>query len=599
MLELNSNSEIDMRSYMDDLEYLGYIYVDRQQLLDDIPLLELHILSMRYLCSQIMSTKSGYFFCEFNKKNIINFLQDYENCPPSFFINRKSESGNESLNSQKTLIPLLERGYAQEFIETYMKLTSIVSIKGLLAGLSNRAFETNKKTSDGLPLHKLGFEINEADNMRVYYKKENIQSIPRGYTSCIKAPKGYVLVSGDFKQADLRIAYSMMLMSEDNVEIIKKYPDMYEAFARIYLGDEFDLEDYKENRDSIYKPNTLAPIYGATSSNTSKGSIYVKKANEYLKTCENYQEFKSRIQLRINKNLPINLVSYFGNEIVVDQTNYSGYAAQQMDKALNAPIQQGTSEIVIATERSIMDEFAKVGVTKENGGIYAYLNKHDELVFMLKEEYLCYSHIFQDHETIKVKGWVPLQLDFSFSNDYGIEDEELDLKARSFYKPNVNKTFDFTYEKDNNYIPINDILEITVAVEPIPSSSGCVISYYDFARQRCSFEILHVYNNDEVYNSVISFISKNREYIKSNGFEFACVNTLLVPNEVSVFQGILIRLTNSYSSLLNQQASLLAKFAVYKQMKEINPDLEVPKLLIDNKKFLDNLVGNEIFGKEV
>lgn len=597
MLELTSNSEINFEQYIEDLKYLGFVYIDRQQLLDELPLLELKIASMKYLCSQIMATKSGYFFCEFNKKNVIKFLQDYENCPPSYFVNKKSDTGNESLNSQKTLTPLLERGYAEEFITTYMQLTSLISVRGLIDGISNRSYLSDEVSMAGTPLYKLNFEVNEADNLRVYYKRENIQSIPKVYTNCMKSPKGYVMVSGDFKQADLRIAYSMMLMSENNIDIIKKYPDMYESFARIYLGDEFDLEDFKENRNSVYKPNTLAPLYGAKSANTSKGSNYVRKANSYLSSCENYKDFKSRIQLRLDKDLPLNLVSYFGNEISIERVAnpYGDVKSQKMDKALNAPIQQGTSEIVIATEQSIMKAFAEVGATPQNGGIYAYLNRHDELVFMIKEEFLKHSYIFQDHETIKVEGWVPLQIDFSFSYDYGVPSKELDEEARKYYKPNVSKTFDFSYNKDNNYIPIKDLLEITVSVEPIPGTSGCIIAYYDEKRQKCSFEILHVSNNDEVYNSVISFVSRNRDYIRKNNFEFACINTLLVPRDVSVFQGILIKLTNSYDSLLNQKASLLAKFAVYKQLKLKDPSIAPSETLVANKKFIENLVGNEIF----
>ncbi|MGL4949808.1 MAG: DNA polymerase [Anaeroplasmataceae bacterium] len=597
MLSLTRDSKIDFNKYLADLEHLGFVYVELSELKLVIRDLDNKVSTLSYLCSQIMATKTGYHLYELNEKNVAVFLTDYEYCPESM-IYPKKKNGKSTLDKSKVLGPLLERGFAKEFITTYLDYTSTRAIRGLLEGLVKRAEPSDKLDYDGNKLYKLCFTINEADNLRVYYKDHNIQSIPRNSTKCMKAPAGYVMVSGDFAQSDLRIAYSMMLKSKETIDTVKKYPDMYEAFARTFMGDSFDLDEFKSHRNSDYKPNTLAPIYGAKSASSIIGKRYVAQANQYLSNEPIYSEFVRRIKKRIDIGAPIKISSYFGNVQLIDKVRnpYGDIKKQKLDKALNAPIQTGTSEIVIACQNSIVNEFAKVGVTKDNGGLYTYLNRHDELVFMIKVENLKYSYIFQNHETIKVDDWVPLKIEFDYCKSYGVSDEFFNREARSHYDKFANSNFEYTCDNSNSYIPIKDVLEISVGISKVPNSSIKFISYLDTITNKCSFEKIDTDDYDKVHQSVIARIVSNSEQLSSIDIDCVHLCSELSYQSNSVFCNVLIKQTNNYSNALHSKAHLVSEYLVYDYCKSNDIPYNASSNLMNNKAYINStLERGELF----
>ena len=474
-----------------------------------------------------------------------------------------------------------------------MKYTSLKSQASLLKGLLDKKDSSDKVNYLGEPLVKIKFNINEADNMRVYYSNHSIGSIPKDYIDCIEAPDDYLFVSGDFKQSDLRIAYSMMLKGEDNIDLINTYPDMYEVFARIYLGKDFDLDHFRENRNKLYKANTLSPIYGGTRGNTQFEQKFINSANRYLQTCPRYQKFKNRLQRKIDLGIPIVIDSYFGNQQTIEK--YKGFKTlnknELLDKALNAPIQQGTSEIVIATERYIMEEFKKLGFTSNNEKIYAYINRHDELIFMIHKDLLPYSYIFQKAQTIKVDDWAPLKIDFSFSRVYNKGDKTMQQIAESYYDKSLNDDFKVKYNPNEYFIPTSDIFNVTVAYCTDEYNTYYVALYADEI-EKCEFFEIPNGSGDLLINEVYRKIAMSSKKLIKNNYNFVNVNTTIPIVERSVNLGVLTHITEKYSPDLANKSNLLAMAGRVLSQRSKGIDVETPKAIEINKNFVNLVIKN-------
>lgn len=78
--------------------------------------------------------------------------------------------------------------------------------------------------------------------------------------------------------------------------------------------------------------------------------------------------------------MPFAVKSYFGHEEII---NVDSYDRNPLFKALNTPIQAGTSEVVILTVNKILDMFYELGYTEDD--VSVYMVRHDEPVFKVKE----------------------------------------------------------------------------------------------------------------------------------------------------------------------------------------------------------------------
>lgn len=599
MLKLTKDHIINFSSYLEDLEKLGYVYVSRKILDDTIERLYSQVETLAYRCKDIMACRSAYYYCDLSKKVVIKYLQQYENCPESMFWIKKSQS--ESLNTKQVLEPLLERGFAKEFITTYIDYMSKKTIRENLSKMVERLEFCDEKDYAGEPLYKLFFTYEEKVNLRVYTKNYNIQGIPKECSRCLRAPQGYVIVSGDFKQSDLRIAYSLLLMSEENLPIMMSYSDSYEALARILMGDKFDLEHFKTHRNTAYKKDSLAPIYGATTASTQASTEYVRAANKYLASCPNYAEYKRRLMKLIDLDLPVKVTSYFGNtqrvEASIGNYNKQKIRNEKLNFALNSPIQTGTSEIVISVERSIMDAFAKVGATPENGGIYAYLNRHDELLFLLNTDYLEYAYIFQEHQTVQVDNWIPLQIEFNFTREYTKEDDEIQQLAERYFKPAeivpVPK-----YTPEDVYIPAQDVLEVGIGLYKMTAIGKTVISYYDYIKNRVSYELCPSTDEDRIYESVQTKLAINANNLKEQedvNAIYACTNLVLA--DTSVFANVFIKFTPNYSSKVHILAQDLAEYMAYRYCKRENIPFTMNPSLHASMERVARISANNLFNQ--
>ena len=85
MLNLNRDSTIDFNTYLDDLSYLGFIYINPSKVKDSYDELYYKVQSLGYLCSEIIRTKSGGTLPVMDRKTILKFLIEFEGCPDSLF----------------------------------------------------------------------------------------------------------------------------------------------------------------------------------------------------------------------------------------------------------------------------------------------------------------------------------------------------------------------------------------------------------------------------------------------------------------------------------------------------------------------------------
>lgn len=599
MLELTKDSDIDVLGFERDLTYLGFLYVDREALVTSIDVLTYRIETMHALCKDVMACNTGFALNDLSTKTITKYLIDFEYCPESILY--PQGKATPSLDRKKVLDRLYSMGKAREFIDKYIILKSLKSKRGLLKGILESCEKTDKISHDGKPLYKVGFNLREQDNLRFYTSEKNVQSVPRDFLGCFKCPNDYVIVSGDFEQSDLRIAYSLMLRNEQNMDIVYSCTDMYEAFARIFLRDEFDLEDFKENRNSIYKGITLGPIYGETKGNTPKEQYYIDRANEYLnKYCPQYVEFKRRINEKISLGVPLNIESYFGNSQSIPES-FNGRPMKDFErrnKALNAPIQTGTSEIVIATERSIMNEFAKVGATPENGGIYAYLTRHDELIFMVKKDFLNHSYIFQNHETVKVDNWFPLKIGFEYLTAFKHPSEDITEFAHRFYSREPELLVKPKEFIPNKFIPVKDTLSVCIGLSKIPEIDSTIMVFYNEKSNKVSADFIPSTEADKLYETVISRIGRNSQALRATGNDMVFVQTDMYMQKSSIYVGILIKFLNNFSNTLFTKSCLIADHLAreYCRNNGIKTHLEDSTFLDNNQEFIKSVLANgELF----
>ena len=601
MLKLTKGIDLDFERYLDDLNELGFIYASRKDLSRVYEYVNAQVETLRTLCVEIMTSKSGYSYNNLDSKQIANYLIYFERCPENMIFKR----GKLSLDSKKVLKPLFDKGFAQEFISMYMQFTSSRSIRGYLRKIIEDLEKTDEVDSSGNNLYRIRFaEIKEAPNRRVYYNNKSIQQIPSIANVALKAPSDYVIVSGDFKQSDVRIAYSLFLKDSSNINLMTSSDDIYEVYARMFLGDSFDKNYFKEHRDE-FKVLTLAPVYGAKSGMTPFANNYISKANEYLKHCDRYQEYLRRINKHIDLNmlngrsgigLPLYITSYFGFEQAVSLPPYSTYDVKKartdlINKALNVPVQTGTSEIVVATERAIMDKFAEVGVTSENGGIYAYMNRHDELVFLLKADNLKYSYIFQEHEDVIVDDWIPLKIEFEYQTTYKQPNEEVTKLAKSFYKPKEELPKNYL-ESNSTYMPISDICEIGLGYSANLDLGVTFVSFYDSVKRKVSFEVYNTTNCDELLNGIIGTISRNsKEFIDSGVQKLIIYSTLSTEKSLSI-SNLLINLSSKCEASVLSDAKTLALYCEDDFLKQKGLPKKNSEVIQDSLPFIKSVLSN-------
>ena len=606
MFRLTKTDEIDIEKYLNHLRYLGYIYVNPSVLESGIQKWDINIGTHRGLIFDVVGSKSGGTIIYPTKEQLGSFLVKYENVPPSL-IYKKNSSGGQSLSlAEKVTSKLLDLGYAVEFVTLYQALQSNIHTRGIVNSMLKGINFTDKLNNQGEPLGTLGFTINERDNRRTYYKKFGIQSMPKVMCNSIQAPNGYVLVSGDLSQSDPRIIYSLMLRTPDNIDTFMQDKDKYKSLSRLFMNNEFDEAYFDEHRKEL-KDDILKPFYGGKSGVNEYSTRLITLENEFLTKSKKYQQNLERIKTKIDKGLPLNITSYFGYiqpintgfiDVSNNSTNTAKLKADALNKALNTPIQTGTAEVIAAVANSIMDRFKALGYDESNESIYCYLNRHDELIFLIKEELLKYAYIFQEHEVIQVDDWVPMELDFSYTDTYTQKNEYLDTLAKSYYKPDITKD-NLTYSPGpsvGTFIPTKDYQEIYVLSKSInvEGSDYTTVLYYDSRNKKMTCDYLEgVYTASDLHDIIIYNIDSAHEEIESNDCDCVLMYSEFVNSDATSYSNILIK-ECPYEANQNKpflEAKVLLQYCLLSLLYRNDVDkLKTSELVKSNGNFIKNVL---------
>ena len=478
-LTIDSQEQIDYEMYEENLTKLGFIYRDvkkfnlcKAQLQAEARLAESIFLNKLRIYS-----KGKYHYFTADSEGLLKTLVEL-GIPEKRLIayNSYSHTYQRSLDKSKVFEPLVtalesgelslsqSRAYALDLIKSYLNYKNLnVAVSG---GKNKNKFSlpSEEITKDGKQLDKITFKYGMAATGRHYTSQDNIQGWNKKYVTSITAPKGKFLVWMDFAQIDLRVALNLFIMNESNRKIFEEVEDKYEALAReIYrqLGREFDLDLFKSHR-KIYKVLALAKLYNAGNanlSNTSGDKEVVKLLDEFYSKSAKLQKYTKTVQTYINEKMDIDVFDYFGQlrTITSDTPN-------PLSVFLNTPIQSTSASIMKAVGNKIVERFYALGYTEEQ--ITYYLNRHDEIVFMLDDELKKDLWVLKDCESVFVDDWDVLKLEISIGDYYTEENEEYMTAYENNWKNKLGANLEYQTPRDmkcyqhRNYFPVDDCIVV-------------------------------------------------------------------------------------------------------------------------------------------
>lgn len=219
----------------------------------------------------------------------------------------------------------------------------------------------------------------------------NLQNIPirtelgREIRDAFVAEKGYVLVSADYSQIELRVVASL---AEDKkmIEIFEKGEDIHKATAAAIHG--VPLEKVtKEMRYSAKEVN-FGVLYGMGVYGLSwRAEIPHAQAKEFI--AKYFEEF-SGVKKYIDRTLEFTKVNgyaetLFGRRRYIPELNSTNYqlrsAAERM--AINHPVQGTAADLM---KMAMIDVHKYIKENFKDGEVKMILQVHDELVLEVKEK---------------------------------------------------------------------------------------------------------------------------------------------------------------------------------------------------------------------
>lgn len=523
MLQFSRNKDkVDTEQYELNLRQNGFILCDKEsmelQYLYDTALRD----SLYVYAIDVMKCRSGYIYSELSRQVLYNYLTKVEKCPERYFQKRGVQGF--SLDLKKVIEPLYANGFAKDFLDVYRDYSSCASrcssIKSILAGLQ----ETDLIDVNGRKLGKLPYSVNKQLNLRYNYRNFDIVSqLPKDYVENVTVEDGYFLAWGDFAQADLRVAYNLLLRNDENYKIMMETDDKYEGIAKLVMasiGMPFDPVKFKEER-KLYKVYVLETLYGTRAAQTKKEDEFVRRLRSYLDTCEKYKDYVKRIMKRMELNLPVITTSYFGYEQMVPP--FKRTTNEILNFALNSPIQTGTSEVMILTVNRIIERFRALGYTEDD--ISVYMARHDEVVFKCKKSILEDAWLFEESSEIVIDDWIPLRLDFMFGYQYKHEDKDLTNLARMNAERNKWR---ITKERIDGcssagYFPVPDTIELKCHLVSIGGKTVC--SIVSNKLQSVNTYLINSTEEDVVKNAVVGRVFEITGYFPESSYQGAVIES--------------------------------------------------------------------------
>lgn len=583
MYKFTKADKPDIDKYEERLMKNGYICYDRERMNNMYLFATSQRDTLAALARDEMIFRSGGACVDLSSSNVIlRYLMKYERCPEHYFVLKGRE--NYSLDQKKVLAKLEGNGYALNFLTLYKAYKSYQSRCSKIGKILERSTERAGINCEGVDISRIYYNVSQQKNLRYNYNNTDIIGIPKDYNSCITVEDGYFLAWGDFAQSDFRIAYNLFLRSEENDEIMNSCEDKYEALARMVAREEhvdFDLDKFKEERQ-IYKRMTLATIYGTRDSQIAEEQQFIKKMTEFLYKCPKYVEYEKRLNDRVDLGLPVSLTGYFGNsEIVANKYR----KADIINDALNAPVQMGTSEIVILTVNAILDQFYALGYTSDD--ISVYYVRHDEPVFKIKKSLINDTWLFKQFEYILIDDWSPLKLDFDYGYRYKVKDEELAAEIADITEQNKNKLVIMQpgTEVDTDFYPISATAKLYMDIHYLPNDKSIVTVYSETYNAACYY-LVNTTDESELFNFIKVKVRELTETLAKVGFTGLIVYNKHLEDE-DYAEKVYVRY--SINTLDLAKVFTLGELMAYKYCKKNNLE---NKFYIDweyNKNFVNSV----------
>lgn len=573
MIKFTRTSPVDIPLYEERLQYKKYIYIDKEKLFKIRNYNVARFEALEQRLKTIMLVDSSCKLRNLDPSNIFELLVNYLGCPESRFTSGNQKRG---FSVAKTVLePLYALGYAQDFLEAKLEHAHLKSVNGKPANMLSFMEYHGEVDNYDNPIHRINFNVNQQQNLRYNYKDYDIVALPKEYKECIVAPKGKILVWGDFAQADFRIAYNILLRDETNKDIFDSCEDKYEAMARVIARENNEVFNYEQFRRErpLYKIYTLATIYGKRSGNTREETAFIKKLARYLEKNERYMEFYRRIQANLKLQLPLTIESYFGYETVLSVQQKGG--KDSLNKALNTPMQTGTSEIVIRTTNEILNYFYSKGFTEED--IHVYYVRHDEPVFIIDEKVMEHSWMFREFEEILVDDWTPLRADFSFGYTYSVEDPQLMFKYKILSEENKDKITIVEPSKEHvDFYPVKKVLHLGVGTYKLPDGNT-VMTFMDCDTKQLDPILVASTNDEELHDEMLYNIAKVVDKIVDSGY-----GRVVVYNEFKAGDEFIDKISCRFIAGKSTNLSLAdmqAEYVGYKYCKKYSIDVPIQEYI--------------------
>jgi hypothetical protein len=583
MLKFSRNSNVDIPLYDVRIRGKEFVLVDRAKMTRVYYYERTRSETLAALAKKVMVANSCYGHVELSKPSVVSYLREIERVSESYFYPKKNQR-EPSLDAKFVLAKIYNNGLAREFLDYYVEYTSSKSKCDRISKVLQRLVDHGEVSREGVPLYRLYYTVKEQENLRFNYKNEDLISLGGEYSPSFAVEDGYFLGWGDYAQSDLRIAYNLLIRDDWNAPIMDTYTDKYEGIGRVvaaYFKEEFNHELFLQERE-LYKAHTLATIYGLRSHMNAEANAFIKKFSTYLNSCPKYVEFFKRIEERFDLGLSLPITGYFGYEQFVPTENKH----DATNKALNAPVQTGTSQIVILSVNKILEMFYERGYTEED--ISIYMVRHDEPIFKIHNRVKKDLWILNQASTILVDNWTPLKLDFEFGYYYSESDVQLEEEIEKVYLDNSDKIEVLVPDETAlEYWPVPDTFTVYVGMQFVGLKT--MISIYNAKKNQVAYIVADTPEKSVAYELLRQKLVLAQDELFDLGYR-----GVVVFNEVkdeTLYDGSLFyNMTTKYNSTLSA-AHILAHYMAYRYAAKYSVPFETDMALLEKEKTFLSKVG--------
>ena len=243
---------------------------------------------------------------------------------------------------------------------------------------------------------------------RIYYNNPGISNIPIDVRGIIRAPEGYKIVSFDYSQQEPWILFHWLKI-DSLLGLLTEYKDVYAAMGNLILGKDVLTTDER----SRVKTAWLASSYGATVATIAKevgDRQFAKKFADTINSIPEIDSKKKQINKRVS-NRDLRVESFFGSSRTID------YRGSYTNRAMfNSPIQMTGSDILMFCLEDIDEYLAHNNYTSDEARIY--FTMHDQILMLIKEEYLSVIYPIMEIISYQVEDWLPFKLEMKVGDTY-------------------------------------------------------------------------------------------------------------------------------------------------------------------------------------